>query len=154
VRSGGPWGLWNAAARRSVLDLVDGGQAPRPPGDWRERVARGERIYDMEAVQVWQREKHAGHLALLVGLYHYGGVFDLHDAYAAAAKGPVGRRALVVLGEHDAVFGGERFRKELEGVGWVGDVVEMEDVGHLIVRQKPKETAELLEKYWAKYEKQ
>ena len=124
-----------------------------PPGNWRERVARGERIYDMEAVQVWQRESHRGHVPLLVGLYHYGGVFDLHDAYAAAARGPVGKRALVILGEHDALFGGETFRKELEAVGWRGDVVEMEDVGHLIVRKKPKETAEVLGRYWVKYEK-
>lgn len=51
---------------------------------------------------------------------------------------------MVILGEHDAMFGGEAFGKELEDVGWAGDVVEMEDVGHLIVRKKPKETAEVL----------
>lgn len=101
---------------------------------------------------MWQRENHAGHVALLVGLYHWGGVFDMHDTYAAAARGPVGSRALVVLGEHDAVFGGEAFRKELEGVGWRGDVVVMEDVGHLVVREKPKEAADLLGRYWAEYE--
>lgn len=154
IRSGGPFGLWAAAAQRSILEFVDGGQPPTPPADWRERVAGGGRLYDMAAVQVWQRENHAGHVALLVGLYHCGGVFDLHDAYAAAARGPVGRRALVVLGEFDEVFGGERFQKELQAVNWVGDVVVMEDVGHSIVREKPKETAELLGRYWDKYEEE
>jgi pimeloyl-ACP methyl ester carboxylesterase len=152
VRSGGPWGLWRGAAQRSILYFVDGGQPPTPPEGWRERVASGERLYDMEAVQVWQRESHRGHVSLLVGLYHWGGVFDLHDAYAMVAKGPVGEKALVILGEHDTVFAGDCFRKELERVEWRGDVVEMEDVGHLVVREKPKETAEVLGRYWAKYE--
>jgi hypothetical protein len=41
----------------------------------------------MEAVQVWQRESHRGHVPLLVGLYHYGGVFDLHDAHGEEGDG-------------------------------------------------------------------
>jgi hypothetical protein len=64
----------------------------------------------------------------------------------------MGKRVMVILGEHDAMFGGEAFGKELEDVGWAGDVVEMEDVEHLIVRKKLKETAEVLGRCWAKYE--
>jgi hypothetical protein len=108
----------------------------------------------MDAVQVWQRENHAGHVAMLVGLYHYGGVYDFHGTYAAVAKGPVGRLAMVVLGEHDAMFGGEAVRRDLQAMAWAGDVVEMGDVGHLIPRQKPEETAVLLGRFWAKCEQE
>jgi len=72
--------------------------------------------------------------------------------YAQAAEGPLGKKKLVVLGEYDEVFGGERTKKELELCGWKGDIVEVKDVGHLIVRQKPEEMAELLGKFWSAYE--
>ena len=103
----------------------------------------------MEAVQVWQRETHRGHVALLVGLYHSGGRFDLHDEYVQAAKGQLGKKALVILGEHDEALGGEKAMKELELCGWKDNIVEVKDVGHLIVRKKPHETAELLGKFWS-----
>jgi pimeloyl-ACP methyl ester carboxylesterase len=64
----------------------------------------------------------------------------------------LGKKSLVILGETDEVFGGEATKKELKDCGWKGDVVEMKDVGHLIAREKPEETAELLGKYWSVYE--
>ncbi len=78
--------VWAGTARRRILDLVDGGGVRCGRGELaRARAARGKRVYDMGAVKVWQRGNHAGNAALLVGLDHYGGMFDLHDVYAAAA---------------------------------------------------------------------
>jgi pimeloyl-ACP methyl ester carboxylesterase len=145
VRSGGPFGLWSGVARSNILQLIDDGLPPVPPADWRSRLP----LYNMEAVQVWQRETHRGHVALLVGLYHSGGRFDLHDEYVQAAKGQLGKKALVILGEHDEALGGEKAKKELELCGWKDNIVEVKDVGHLIVRKKPHETAELLGKFWS-----
>jgi pimeloyl-ACP methyl ester carboxylesterase len=145
VRSGGPFGLWSGAARSNILQLIDDGSPPVPPADWRSKIP----LKNMEAVQVWQRETHRGHVALLVGLYHSGGRFDLHDEYARVANGPLGRRKLVVLGEHDEMLGGERTKKELKLCGWNDYMVEVKDVDHLIVRWKPDETAELLGKFWS-----
>lgn len=148
MRSGGPGGLWASLARQSILNLVDGGVAPEPPAGWRERVAKGETLYDMEAVQVWQRENHAGHVAVLVGMYFDGGVFDEHEAYQMVAQGPVGKKSLVVLGEHDELFLVERIRRELDGCEWIGGFEVVKDVGHLVVRQKPRETAEVVVSFW------
>lgn len=148
VRSGGPGGLWAALARQNILNFVDGGVAPKPPAGWRERVAKGETLYDMEAVQVWQRENHAGHVAALVGMYFDGGVFDEHGAYRTVAQGPVGKKSLVVLGEHDEFFLVERMRMELDNCGWIGGFEVVKDVGHLVVRQKPRETAGLVLSFW------
>ena len=66
---------------------MDDGSPPVPPADWRSQLP----LYEMEAVQIWQRETHRGHVALLVGLYHSGGRSDLHEEYAQAAKGPLGK---------------------------------------------------------------
>jgi pimeloyl-ACP methyl ester carboxylesterase len=110
----------------------------------------------MDAVQVWQREEHAGHVAMLVGIVRWGGIYDLQWAYAVVARGPLGTegRTLVVLGEKDMVFGGDAVKKELERVGWnMADGIEvMEDAGHLVVREKPIETAEVLGRFWGRCE--
>jgi pimeloyl-ACP methyl ester carboxylesterase len=148
VRSGGPGGLWASLARQSILNLVDGEVAPEPPAGWRERVAKDGTLYDMEAVQVWQRENHAGHVAVLVGMCFDVGVFDEHEAYRMVAQGPVGKKSLVILGEHDELFLVERMRRELHNCGRIGGFEVMKDVGHLVVRQKPRETAEALVSFW------
>ena len=102
----------------------------------------------MEAVQVWQRENHAGYVAALVRMYFDGGVLDEHEAFRTVAQGLVGKKSLVVLGEHDRVFPVERMRREFDDCGWIGRLEVMKDVGPLVVRQKPRETAEVVVSFW------
>ena len=67
-------------------------------------------------------------------MYFDRGVFDKHEAYKMVAKGPLGMKSFVILGEHDGIFTVDRMRKELDGCGWVGGVEVVKDVGHLVVR--------------------
>jgi hypothetical protein len=71
VRSGGSvWALVVLSTSKRLA--FRGGSAPEPPVGRPERVAQGETLYDMEAMQVWQRENHAGHVAVLFEIIMIG----------------------------------------------------------------------------------
>lgn len=89
VRGGGD----EAAARKWVHSWLEGGELV-VPGDWEERVAKGEVV--APAIKRWQLQKHAGHSASVLGIIRDGGVFDNHNAFAEAARS--GIPSLAVLG--------------------------------------------------------
>ncbi|KAF2496134.1 alpha/beta-hydrolase [Lophium mytilinum] len=135
LRGGGD----EAAARRWVLEFLGGYEAP--PGDWRERVARGEVV--AEAVRAWQMREHGGHGASVVAVVRDAGPFDSDAEFLKAVQ--TGIPSLVVLGELDEVCA-ERDIKELG----FGNVVVVPQVGHGVVRERVPEVAGFISDFWTK----
>lgn len=138
----GGWGReW--FAERKIVGAVEGDA--RPKEGWKEQLK--ERKIDTNAVQAWQRERHAGHKATIVGAWRNAGVFDLHGTYRSLAER--GDRALVVLGGEDSVFPETFMRKQLKSVGWKEEHVKaVKGATHEIVRSHIKEVVEVVEEFW------
>ena len=99
------------------------------------------------AVQVWERENHPGHVSSFISFWRHGGLYDSHSTYESVAKGKL--PTLVLLGETDGFFPAEYMKKELEALAWRGKVEVIMGVGHGIVGEKPKEVEEYLIGFWA-----
>lgn len=125
-------------ARGWILEFLEGGELV-VPGDWRERVARGEVV--AQAVREWQMRMHPGHLASVVGVFRDGGVFDKHDDFVKASG--TGVESVVVLGALDDLCS----QAELEKVGF-HNVHVVPEVGHGVVRERAAEVAGLIGKFW------
>ncbi|KAH9223783.1 Alpha/Beta hydrolase protein [Leptodontidium sp. 2 PMI_412] len=117
---------------------------PQPETGWEERVKKGE--LDTVAVEIWQRENHAGHVASLVSMWNYAGVYDQHESYRLLAKSKV--EVLVLVGSEDDVFPEEMLRRGLGSVGWKGDIKVVEGAGHGIIGSHSQDVGRLLEELW------
>jgi pimeloyl-ACP methyl ester carboxylesterase len=146
VQSGGPFGLWEHVALQNALNIVDGGEPPFVSPEIAEKMKRGEKVYDMDAVQVWQRKNHPGNIATIRSMNREGCLYDKHMEWKMVAD--MGLPAMVVLGETDSTFSEEVVTRECKKLGWKGDIHVVKGVGHLVPRFKPKETAELLDGFW------
>lgn len=142
IEDGGRGREW--LAQRKIIDAIEGLNA-KPQEGWKERLKNGE--VDGVAVETWERENHAGHVANIVGTFRHGGVFDMHEAYGVLAKSEV--RKLVVLGGADDFFREEMMRRELEGVGWKEEVKVVEGAGHGVARTHVGEVVKILEDFWS-----
>ncbi|KAK0614832.1 putative hydrolase [Lasiodiplodia hormozganensis] len=127
-----------AAARDWVLRVLEGGEL-RVPGDWEERVARGEVV--AEAVRGWQMREHRGHTASVVAVFRDGGVMDGEAEFVRAAE--TGIPAVVVLGGLDDLCTEE----ELKELGFK-DVNVVPQVGHGVVRERVPEVAGFIGGFW------
>ncbi|KAF2733897.1 alpha/beta-hydrolase [Polyplosphaeria fusca] len=119
------------AVREWVVRFLEGGDMV-VPGDWRERVSRGEVV--AQAVKEWQMRNHAGHGASVVGIVRDGRVVGNEGEFGRAAG--LGVQNVVVLGSEDSLSGKEKF----EELGF-GRVVVVEGAGHGVVRDRPVEVA-------------
>ncbi|PVH80670.1 alpha/beta-hydrolase [Cadophora sp. DSE1049] len=131
--------------RRKVMFFINGGRDPQPKQGWEERVKNGE--MDGVAVEAWQRENHGGHVASLVSMLNYAGVYDQHANFKLLGEQDV--RALVLVGSEDGVFPEEMLRRELGGVGWKGEIKVVEGAGHGIVGSHFEDAGKLLDEFWS-----
>ncbi|KAF8851915.1 alpha/beta-hydrolase [Acephala macrosclerotiorum] len=134
--------------RRNRLMAFMAGSNPVVKEGWKEMMVKGE--VDTVPIQMWEREEHKGHVASLVSLWNYGGVFDEHESFGRL----VGKqfKTLIVLGSKDGVIEPEHTKRELEKLGWEGEVPVVEGATHEIVRSHRKEVAALCIEFWDKLE--
>jgi pimeloyl-ACP methyl ester carboxylesterase len=125
-------------ARRWILEFLEGGELV-VPGDWEERVARGEVV--AEAIREWQMRMHPGHTASVVGVFRDGGVFDKHADFAKAAA--TGVESVFVLGGLDDLCP----PGDLDQAGF-HNVHVVPGVGHAVVRERVPEVADLIGGFW------
>ncbi|KAF2664368.1 putative valacyclovir hydrolase [Microthyrium microscopicum] len=111
------------------------------PGDWKERVDRGEVV--ALAVKDWSLKNHKGHRASVAGVIRDGGVFDTDAEFAKAAK--TGIKSLCILGELD----GLSTAKDFHNAGFQ-DVVVVPKAGHGVPRDRVPEVAQSIEEFWKK----
>ena len=123
-----------------ILEFLEGGELI-VPGDWEERVGRGEIV--APALRDWQVRKHAGHKASVVAIFRDGGVLDQHATFAEVAKLDIPK--LAVLGELDEVCSPEW----LQNVG-MDNFAVVSQAGHDLVRARVPEVAQLIESFWHK----
>lgn len=121
-----------------VLRVLEGGKLV-VPGDWRERVERGEVV--AEAVREWQMREHAGHEASVIGIFRDGGAVDNDEVFVEARR--TGVSSLVVLGANDDLS----TEKEIKDFGF--DVRVVPDAGHAVVRERASEVAEHIAQFWS-----
>lgn len=127
-------------ASEFVFEFLEGGKLV-VPGDWEERVKRGEVV--AEAIRDWEVKEHEGHRASVVGIFRDGGVFDRHAGFVEVVR--LGIPCFSILGENDDVCSVQ----DLDGVG-MRDVAVVEGAGHAVVRQRVPEVVELIEGFWNK----
>ncbi|RDW75498.1 hypothetical protein BP6252_06640 [Coleophoma cylindrospora] len=141
----GGWGWgWEGISARRIYGFL--GPDPVEEGWEKKFKEKGLDAIPRDAVQVWEREKHSGHVASLISTYRYCSLYDSHDTYESVAKGDV--PTLVLLGEHDGFFEKEYMKNELKAVGWRGDVQVVDGVGHGVVGEKTKEVEESMLAFW------
>lgn len=140
LQRGGEGEVDEAAARDWVLGVLEGGEL-RVPGDWEERVSRGEVV--AEAVRGWQMREHRGHTASVVAVFRDGGVMDRDEEFVRAVG--TGVPAVVVLGGLDDLC----TKEELNGLGFK-DVHVVPQVGHGVVRERVPEVAGFIGDFWTK----
>ncbi|KAG8622775.1 hypothetical protein KVT40_009286 [Elsinoe batatas] len=126
------------ATRDWVLDFLEGGKLI-VPGDWQERVAKGEVV--AEKVREWQMVEHRGHEGSVVAIFRDDGVSDSHHVFREVAR--QGTKTVVVLGGEDEVC----TKQDVEDVGFE-NVKVIDDVGHGVVRQKAREVAAFIVDFW------
>ncbi|CAG9949038.1 unnamed protein product [Clonostachys rosea f. rosea IK726] len=141
----GGWGWgWGDLSANSVWDYL--GPGPVEEGWEKKFKEKGLEAIPKEAVQIWEKEKHAGHVASLVSCYRYTGIYDAHDTYRSLAEGKL--EILVLLGEKDGFFEKDYMQNELKSVGWKGDIYVVDGVGHSVAGEKPKEVQEMMVDFW------
>jgi pimeloyl-ACP methyl ester carboxylesterase len=129
-----------AAARKWVLEWLEGGELI-VPGDWKERVRRGEIV--AEAVREWQMREHSGHVASVIAIVRDGGVMDAHAKFRKAAQ--TGIPAFAVLGEMDGVCSEQLLNEQ-----GFNNVAIVPQVGHGVVRERVPEVAGLISGFWSR----
>ena len=144
IRWGG-WGWgWEGISAKDVYAFVG---PDRVEEGWEKKFKeKGLDAIPRDAVQVWEREKHKGHMSSVVSAYRYSGVYDSHDTYASIAKSNL--KTLMLLGENDGFFTVEYMKKELESLAWMGKVQVINGVGHGIIAEKTKEVEESVLVFW------
>lgn len=145
----GGWGWgWESISTRKVYGMI--GPGPVEEGWEKKFKEKGLDAVPREAVQVWEREKHAGHVASMISSFRYAGVYDSHDIYENIAKG--GLATLTLLGEKDNFFEADYTQNELRSLGWKGRIHVVNGVGHGVVAEKVKEVEELVLAFWRNLE--
>jgi pimeloyl-ACP methyl ester carboxylesterase len=132
------YGVDEDEVRKLVLRFLEGGELI-VPGDWQERVAKGEVV--AQAVKEWQMREHPGHTASVVAMFRDGGAMYNHDNFGKAAR--TGIPSLVVLGENDDLCTEEQLR----GYGFK-DVFVVPQAGHGVVREQVPEVAGFITNFW------
>ena len=141
----GGWGWgWEGISARKIYRFI--GPGPVEEGWEKKFKEKGLDAVPRNAVQVWEREKHSGHMLSLISSYRYGGLYDSRDTYASIAKG--GIATLTLLGESDGFFEAEYMKKELESLAWTGKVQVINGVGHGVVAEKTKEVKDSVLAFW------
>lgn len=143
----GGWGL-EGMSRRKIMNYVHGTN-PHVKPDWKERLLKGE--IDTAPIQKWERETHKGHVASLVSMFRYAGVYDQHEEYRKLARGDV--PMLVILGEKDLVIEPEPTKRELSKLDWTGKITIVDGATHEIVRSHTQKVADLVSEMWGSLEK-
>lgn len=137
----GGWGWgWETASAQNIYDWL--GPGPVSPSWEKDFKTRGLEAIPREKVQVWENERHQGHIASLVSSLRWAGIYDSHGVYGALVEN--GTPTLVLLGESDPVFETAYVKGELEGLGWKGRVEVVEGVGHGVVGEKTKEAEKFM----------
>jgi pimeloyl-ACP methyl ester carboxylesterase len=150
VQSGGPFGILEPLAIQDALNRVDGGAPPVVSSETVEKMKRGEKVYDMNALQEWQRKNHLGNVSSIRAVIRDGCLYDRHAEWKMVAK--LGLPAMVVVGETDSLYGERAVAGECQKLEWRGEIHVVKGVGHIVPRAKPKETAELLKGFWINVE--
>lgn len=141
----GGWGsFWEGISARKIYGLL--GPGPVKEGWEKKFKEMGLEAIPREAIQVWERENHQGHVASLISSYRYGGVYDSHDTFEYIAKGDIA--TLTLLGEDDGFFEAENLKKELRSLAWRGEVKILHGVGHAVIAEKTKEVSEFVLRFW------
>jgi pimeloyl-ACP methyl ester carboxylesterase len=143
----GGWGWgWEGISARKIYRFVGPGSVEE---GWEKKFKeKGLDAIPREAVQVWERDKHSGHLLSLISSYRYGGLYDSHDTYASIAKCAIA--TLTLLGENDGFFELEYMKKELKSLAWTGKVQVINGVGHGVIAEKVKEVGDSVLAFWDK----
>lgn len=114
--------------------------------DWERNFKdKGLDAVPKNAIQVWERENHAGHVASMVGAYRCN-VYDAHDAYKSVAKGDIA--TMVLLGEHDDFWQVDYMQNELKLLAWRGKVQVVNGVGHAVISGKLEEVERSVLEFW------
>jgi len=108
----GGWGL-EGLSRRKIMGFVNGRNPQVKPG-WKERLLEGE--IETVPIEKWEREVHKGHVASIVSMFRYAGVYDQHEDYRKLVGSGV--EVLVILGDKDQVIEAESTKRKLAGLGW------------------------------------
>ncbi|KAF2801069.1 alpha/beta-hydrolase [Melanomma pulvis-pyrius CBS 109.77] len=130
-----------AAARKWVLEFLEGGEVVALPADWKERVGRGEIV--AQAVREWQMREHPGHSASVVAVFRDGGVMDNDAEFVRAVR--TGIPSFVVLGGLDGVCS----EQELKELGFA-NVAVVPQAGHGVVRERVPEVSGFISDFWTK----
>ena len=145
VWGGWGWG-WEDISTRNIYRFIGPGHVNK---DWEKKFKeKGLDAIPREAVQVWERKKHSGHMSSLISSYRYSGVYDSHDTYASIAKSDIA--TLTLLGENDGFFEVEYMKKELESLAWKGTVQVVKGVGHGVIAGEDERGGELVLAFWDK----
>ena len=143
----GGWGR-EGISRRKIMKFVNGSNPELKP-DWKERLLKGE--VDTVPIEKWEREIHKGHVASLVSMFRYAGVYDQHAEYRKLANGDV--PVLVIMGKKDHVIEPEYTKSELSRYGWQGKIIVVDGATHEIARSHAQEVADLAGEMWGSLEK-
>jgi len=143
----GGWGWgWESLSAKRIYDFLGPGPVEE---SWQENFKeKGLAAIPRNAVQIWEKENHEGHVASLVSMYRYGGIYDMHETYRSLVERGMDTKTLVLLGETDGFFEKEYMIAELKQLGWMGEVRVVEGVGHNVAGEKTKETREFVEAFW------
>lgn len=137
------WG-WEGISARKIYRFI--GPGPVEEGWEKKFKEKGLDAIPREAVQVWERKKHSGHISSLISSYRYIGLYNSHDTYAALAKSDIA--TLTLLGENDEFFEVMYMKKELESLAWTGKVQVINGVGHRVIAGKTKEVEDFVLAFW------
>lgn len=126
-------------AERWLIEWLEPGGKLVVPGDWKERVARGEVV--PPALRDWENKYHPGHRASVVGFVRDGGCMDAQDTLRKAAG--TGKRRFVVVGELDPICD----EGEMRELGY-GDIAVLKGVGHPDIRDKAEDVGAAIAGFW------
>jgi pimeloyl-ACP methyl ester carboxylesterase len=141
----GGWGWgWEGISARKIYRFI--GPGPIEEGWEKKFKEKGLDAIPKEAIQVWEGEKHSGHISSLISSYRYTSVYDSHDTYASIAKSDIA--TLTLLGENDGFFEVEYMKKELESLAWRGKVQVVKGAGHGVIAEKTKEVVDSMLAFW------
>ncbi|KAF7910800.1 uncharacterized protein EAF01_002309 [Botrytis porri] len=112
--------------------------------NWKDAFKQGEFV--SEPIKRWQRENHKGHQASVVSIFRYGNVFDQHESYRKLIES--GIKILVIVGECDTSFPPEFVKRELGGLGWGKEILQVRGAGHGLVRTHEEVVGRFIEEFW------
>ncbi|KAI1275594.1 alpha/beta-hydrolase [Xylaria sp. FL0933] len=130
-----------AEARDAVFEFLEGPGPLVVPGDWAERVRRGEVV--AEAFREWEVREHPGYRHSVFSMFREGNTYGCEEYFRRFAQLPL--RKAVVLGETDEVCRED----QLKELGF-DNVEVVKGAGHGVVRKKPGEVARIVYEMWTR----